>query len=139
MSHACLSITAWLSFSLDCLCVQAKPLQSCLSPMDCSPPAPLARILQWVAMPSSRESSQLRDQIHISRSPSLAGKFFTTSATWEALESLYFPSIAYWTSARSARSSARIFSPVKAFLIHPGTTDISSCRIPKVCNKEPLL
>ena len=53
----------------------AKLLQLCLSlcnPMDCSLPGssvygiPQARILEWVAMPSSSGSSQLRDQTHIS-------------------------------------------------------------------------
>ena len=50
------------------LCVRAKSLQLCLTlcnPMDCSPPVSSvhgvlqARILEWVAMPSSRGSSQL--------------------------------------------------------------------------------
>ena len=53
------------------LCVCAKSLQSCLTlcnPMDCSPPGSSvhgilqARILEWVAIPSSTGSSQLRDQ-----------------------------------------------------------------------------
>ena len=35
-------------------------------------------------MPSSRGSSQPRDQTHVSLSPALAGGFFTTSAAWEA-------------------------------------------------------
>ena len=48
----------------------AKSLQSCptlCDPMDCSPPGSSvrgilqARILEWVAMPSSRGSSQPRD------------------------------------------------------------------------------
>ena len=43
-----------------------------------------ARILEWVAMPSSRGSSQPRDQIHISGVACIAGKFFTHWATWEA-------------------------------------------------------
>ena len=52
--------------------------QSCLSlcnPMDCSQPGSSlhailqARILEWVAMLSSRESSQPRDQTHISYVP----------------------------------------------------------------------
>ena len=34
-----------------------------------------ARILEWVAMPSSRGSSQLKDQIQVSH---IAGRFFTT-------------------------------------------------------------
>ena len=45
-----------------------------------------ARILEWVAMPSSRGSSQPRDQTQGSlMSPALAGGFFSTSAIWEAL------------------------------------------------------
>ena len=52
------------------LCVLAKLLQSFLTlcdPMDCSPPGSSVhgilqpRILEWVAMPSSRASSQPRD------------------------------------------------------------------------------
>ena len=51
--------------------VLAKLLQSCLTlcdSMDCSPPGSSvygilqARILKWVAMPFSRESSRPRDQ-----------------------------------------------------------------------------
>ena len=56
-------------------CVHAKSLQSCLIVYDaihCSPLGPTvhgflqARILEWVAMPSSRGSSWLRDQNCIS-------------------------------------------------------------------------
>ena len=59
---------------LTCM-LHAKLLQSCLilcSPMDCSPPGSSvhgilkARILEWVAMPSSRGSSQPRDPTHVS-------------------------------------------------------------------------
>ena len=59
-------------------------------PMDCSPLGPSvhgilqARILEWVAMPSSRGSSPPKDQTRVSFVwPALAGRFFTTSATWE--------------------------------------------------------
>ena len=71
----------------------AKSLQSRLTlcdPMDCSPPGSSvcwilqARILEWIAMPSSRRPPWLRDLTCISTSPALAGGFFTTSATWEA-------------------------------------------------------
>ena len=57
------------------ICVHAKPLPSCLTlcdPMDCSPPgSPVHRILQarmleWVDIPSSRGSSQRRDQTSVS-------------------------------------------------------------------------
>ena len=40
-----------------------------------------ARILEWVAISSSRESSQPRDRTHVS---SIAGGFFTVWATREA-------------------------------------------------------
>ena len=51
--------------SLLWLCMHAKSLQSCLilcDPMDCSPPgSPVLEIsqaiLEWVAVPSSKESS----------------------------------------------------------------------------------
>ena len=42
------------------------------------------RILEWVAMPSSRGSSPPRNKLASPMSPALAGKFFTTSTTWEA-------------------------------------------------------
>ena len=49
--------------------------------MDCNPPGfsdpgiSQARILEWVAIFSSRGSSQLKDQTHVS---CIAGRFFTT-------------------------------------------------------------
>ena len=43
-----------------------------------------ARILDWIAISFSRESSWPRDQTLISCIFSWAGGFFTTSATWEA-------------------------------------------------------
>ena len=61
-------------------------------PVACSPPGfsvhgiLKARILEWVAMPSSRGSSQPRDGNHISH-VSCTGRwflFFTTHAIWEA-------------------------------------------------------
>ena len=42
-----------------------------------------ARILEWVAFPFSRESSQPRDPTQVSR---IAGGFFTSWATKEAQE-----------------------------------------------------
>ena len=66
-----------------CVCVCVQSLQLCLTlcnPIDYSPLCSsvhrifLARILEWVAMPSSRGSSQSRDGTH----DSCAGRFFTT-------------------------------------------------------------
>ena len=68
--------------------LQEKVAQSCptlCDPMDCSLPGSSvhgilqARILEWVAMPSSRGSSWSRGWTYISR---LAGRYCTT---WEAL------------------------------------------------------
>ena len=72
------SVCLWnfeLCHSLECVRVHAKWLQSCLTlcdPMDCGPPGSSvhgilqARILEWVAMPSSKGSSQPRDQTCVS-------------------------------------------------------------------------
>ena len=63
--------------------------QSCLTlcdPMNYSPPGSSlhgilqARILEWVAIPFSRESSRPRDQTQVSR---IAGRFFTVCAARE--------------------------------------------------------
>ena len=62
--------------------------QSCSTlcyPMDCSQLGSSVhellqvRILEWVAIPFSRESSQPRDWTQVSRT---AGRFFIDSATW---------------------------------------------------------
>ena len=42
-----------------------------------------ARVLEWIAMPSSRGSSQPRDQTQVSH---IAGGFFTTWATRKTQE-----------------------------------------------------
>ena len=60
-------------------CLRAKLLQSCATlcdPMDYTVHGILqARILEWVAFPFSRESSQPRDQTQASH---IAGGFFTS-------------------------------------------------------------
>ena len=66
-----------------CVCSVAQLCTALCDPMDCSPPgSPVhgilqAKILEWVAMPFSRTSSQSRDQIQVSC------KFFTIWATRE--------------------------------------------------------
>ena len=73
-----------------------------LCPMDCSPPGSsvhgilLARILEWVAMPSSKISSWPSDRTWVS---CIAGRLFTVWATGEAVEAhmvnttLYFSTV----------------------------------------------
>ena len=57
-------------------------------PMNCRPPGSSvheilqARILEWVAMPSSRGSSQPRDWTLVSH---IAGRFFTCDKVWIAI------------------------------------------------------
>jgi len=67
-----------------------KFAQACLTlchPKDCSPQNSSvheilqARIVEWVAIPFSRGSSQPRDQTHVSL---IAGRFFTIWATWKS-------------------------------------------------------
>ena len=63
-----------------CLVTKSEGTPDC-DPLDCSPPGSSvhgilqARILEWVAISSSRGSSQSRDETHIS---CIGGGFFTT-------------------------------------------------------------
>ena len=77
------------------LCTLAKLLQSCQTlcdPMDSSWPGSSvhgilqARILEWVAIPSSKGSFWPRNRTHISYISCIAGGFFTHWTTWEALK-----------------------------------------------------
>ena len=65
---------AYLTYMQVCVCMRAKSPQSCTTlcdPMGYSPPGSSvhgilqARVLEWVAMPSSRGSSQPRNQTSI--------------------------------------------------------------------------
>ena len=70
--------------------VSCSVMSDSLQPTGGSPPGSSvhgilqAKILEWVAMPFSKVSSQPRDQTCISVSPELAVGFFNTNATWEA-------------------------------------------------------
>ena len=72
------------------LCVRAQSCLTLCNPTDCSPPGSSvhgilqARILEWVAMPSSKGSSLPRIKPTSPVFPALAGRFFTTSTTWKA-------------------------------------------------------
>ena len=61
------------------LCLVSQSCPTLCDPMYCPPGSSVhgilqARILEWVAMPSSRESSQPRGRTQISH---IAGRFFT--------------------------------------------------------------
>ena len=78
LSDSKLIVTNTFNIFQTCLvmsCICAKFLHSCptlCDPMDCSPPSSSvqgilqARTLEWVAVPSSRGSSQSRDWTHVS-------------------------------------------------------------------------
>ena len=79
--------------------VYAKLLQSLLTlcnPVDCGPPGSSvcgilqARILEWVACPPPGDLPDVGINPISFTSPALAGRFFTTSATWEAQLVVYF-------------------------------------------------
>ena len=76
-------------------CMHVKWLQWCptlCDLVDCSLPGSSvrgilqARILEWVAMPSSRGSFWPRIELRSLKSPALSDRSFATSATWEAQE-----------------------------------------------------
>ena len=66
------------------LCLVSQLSLTLCDPMDCSPPGfsvhwiLQARILEWVVVPFSRESSQPRDQTQVS---CFAGRFYTIWVT----------------------------------------------------------
>ena len=76
--------------SNEVLCLVAQSCPTFCDPMDCNPPGSFVhgilkeRILEGVAMPSSRESSPHKDWTMCLMPPALASRFFTTSAIWEA-------------------------------------------------------
>ena len=88
--------------------------QLCLTlcnPIDCPCQAPLwmgilqAGILEWVSMPSSRGSSQPRDQTQVS---CIAGKFFTVWATTETYigSQILYHRGSRWLSGKESACSA---------------------------------
>ena len=88
----------------------AELLQLCpplCTPMDCSPPGSAvqgilqARVLEWVAVSSSRGPSQPRAQTRFPVSPVLAGGFLTTGATLGDVK-LHFPDEPWAVDGRSA-------------------------------------
>ena len=125
-------MSPWTILQVYSLCVHAKLLQSSLTlfdPMDCSPPGSSvhgilqARILEWVAMPSSRGSSQPRNQNFVSCDSCIAGGFFTTEPPGKPVSSVQLScsvmsdSLQPWTapcqaslSVTSSRSLLKLMS-----------------------------
>ena len=74
------------------VCISHSVLSTLCDPMGCSLPGSSvhgilqARILEWVAISSSRGSSWSRDQIQVS---CIAGKLFTIWATGEVYNAVY--------------------------------------------------
>ena len=80
----------------NCCCLVTKLCLSFCDPVDCSSPCSSvhgisqARILEWVAMPSSRGSSRPRDRTHVS---DIGRQTLYHWATREAISSLSCPTI----------------------------------------------
>ena len=67
-----------------CMCVHARSLPTLCDPMDCIHGVFLAKILEWIAISSSRGPSSSRDQTRVSCVSCIAGRFFTHWATGNA-------------------------------------------------------
>ena len=90
-------------------------------PKDCSLPASSvhgilhARILEWVAMLSSKGSSQPRDQTPVSH---IAGGFFTSWATKEAQEILEWVTYPFSRGTSQSRNPTRVSCIAGIFFIY---------------------
>ena len=104
-------------------------IQSCLTlcnPMDCSPPASSvhrilqARILKWVAVPSSSGSSRPRDQTWV---PCIAGRLFTSwshkGSPWGWLEAIEYITHFPTQSPSSLPLTLHSFCPQHHFVCLP--------------------
>ena len=101
-------------------CVRVpQSLQSCLtlcSPLGCSPPGPSvhgilqARILEWVAMPSSRRSSQPRDRTHISCISCVSDSFLLSQGG--SPQPTTSPSIHFFLSFRNSCENPHFLLPL---------------------------
>ena len=108
-SYSLLSLPRGLLFSLVpfslgldiclCACSVAQSYLTLCDPLDCSTPGfsvhgiLQARILAWIAMPSSRGSSRVRDRTCVSCISSVGRQVLYHCATWEAPLPASFPSV----------------------------------------------
>ena len=89
---------------------------SLFNTLNCSPlgssvhEIPQARVLEWIAMLSSRGSSQPRDLTQVSL---IAGRFFTGWATWEALSILEVK----WSKIHSVMSNYTVHGILQARIL----------------------
>ena len=85
------------------MCTHAQSCTTLCDPMDCSPPGSSvygilqARILEWVPCPPPGALPNLGIKPISRMSPKLAGRFFTTSATWEALFNMANTQPKFWS------------------------------------------
>ena len=92
----------------------AQSCQTLFDPMDCSLPSSSvhgilqARILEWVAISSSKGSSNPGMEPTSLTSPALAGGFFTTGATWEA-PNIHFIARQFWIIVSAFYKSVKSF------------------------------
>ena len=86
-------------------------------PMNCSPPDSSvhgilqARMLEWAAMPSSRGSSQLRDQTQVSH---IADRFFSI---WATREAQFFCKMLYYGKIQISFVASTLFNVLSAWTI----------------------
>ena len=102
-------------------------------PMDCSPPGStvhriLQAILEWVAIFSSRESSQPRDRTCISCT---AGRFFTCWAVGKALSPPSSPHLTRWLHSSSHWEVETIYPLLSSglgswFINHKNVDEVAS-------------
>ena len=82
-------VVHFLKSEICCSCFVAKSFLTHCNPMDCSPPGSsvhgisLARILEWVAISSSRGSSRPRDWTQVSCGSCIGRQVLYHQATWE--------------------------------------------------------
>ena len=102
-----------------------QPCPTPRNPMGCSPPGSSvhgvlqARIVEWIAMPFSRGSSQPRGCAPVSRT---AGRFFTVWATREASKKTDLSQI-------TCRSSAELY----VHAVQSGALRVGELQSPAVC------
>ena len=100
LSHAYTTTGKTIALHMDYICVHAKSLQSCLTlcdPKDCSrqapPPTGFSRKEHWRGLPCPPPGGLPDPGLEPASlmSAALAGRFFTTSAAWEAADYIHTP------------------------------------------------